>query len=90
MFQHFKSHLFLWRQFDSLGCKITIEKDILRVFRKTLVLMKCEVCSLYLLKEVTIESKTYVGVDSSSDLDAKIMSCFREKVKHSSEAENNR
>ena len=58
-------------QLASMGCKITIVKDGLRVSREELVLMKdVMVQNLYLLMGTTIHGELCVGVDSSKSLDA--------------------
>ena len=58
-------------QLDSLGCKITIEKDCLRVSKGELVVMKgSRTYGIYLLQGVTVGGETCVDVDSSRDLDA--------------------
>lgn len=58
-------------QLASLGCKITIVKDGLRVSREALVLMKgVMVRNLYLLMGTTVHGELCVGVDSSKSLDA--------------------
>ena len=58
-------------QLDSLGCKITIESDSLRVSKGALVVMKgARTHGIYLLQGVTVQGETCVSVDSSRGLDA--------------------
>ena len=58
-------------QLASMGCKVTLEKDGLKVSRGALILMKGDMFrNLYLLKGTTVLGETCVGVDSSRALDA--------------------